>query len=532
MIELSNCLWIPATDLYQEELVALEKKLTAKVRNPVSGEVTEVVCIREDREGYIGLPRAFGLKLISKKKQRYVDARSTGTAVKFRKQPKLRDEQVPTVDAMLQACDEHSDFMVLAATGKGKTVMGLYVAAELGATTVVLVDQENLMEQWHSRCIEHLGLRADEIGIVQGPKKDWQGKKIVICMVQTLVSKSCNLPPEFYRYFGIAIFDESHAMGARTYSRALMMFYAYVRFGLSATPERPDGFNKLLTWNLGDIEVVLDAELEASNVYILESYGVYSWAANNSKMASRYVNEIADDGRRNLDLAHAIKWLYDSGRVVLAVSDRVEHLNSIMALCEALGVPREVMGSCAKTETVWRYVKDPRPPRKPKDLWDRKSDYTPVKLALIQKTIPKPRRIQAMENALVIFATYGIMTKGVDIPRLSGGIDLTPRANATQLLGRTLRIMLGKIRPIWITVADRNSFRSLFQLKARITDYIESNAEIYLWHPKKGRKLLDADVLADDLREEIALLRRSKIEIALDGNNTLWTPSTPTDRSN
>lgn len=532
MIELSNCVWIPATDLHQEELVDLEKKLTAKVRNPVSGEVTEVVSIREDREGYIGLPRSFGLKLISKKKLKYTDKRTPGKLVPYRKQPVLRTEQIGTVEAMLQAVDEHSDFMVLAGTGKGKTVMGLYVAAELQTTCVVLVDQQNLLDQWYERCVEHLGLRPDEIGIVQGQKKDWKDKKVVICMVQTLVSKSCDLPETFYRYFGLAIFDESHSMGARTYSRALMMFHAYARFGLSATPERPDGFNKLLQWNLGEIEVVLDAELEASNVYIMESFGTYSWSANNSKMASRYVNEIADDGRRNLDLAYAIKWLYESGRVVLAVSDRVEHLCSVMALCEFIGVPREVMGMYAKTETVWRYVKDPRPPRKPKDLWERNTDYTPVKLELVQKTIPKNRREHAKENAMVIFATYGIMTKGVDIPRLSGGIDLTPRAQATQLLGRTLRIMLGKIRPIWITVADRNSFRSLFQLKARIADYLTSNAEIYLWHPKKGRKLLDVDVLAGDLREEIALLRRSKIVTALDGNNTLLTPTTPNDRSN
>lgn len=530
MIELSNCLWIPATDFYQEELVALEKKLTAKVRNPVSGEVSEVICIREDREGYIGLPRSYGLKSFAKTK--YVDKRSEGKRVRFPKQPTLRDEQIATVDAMLKACDDVGDFMVLAATGKGKTVMGLYVAAEMGVTTVVLVDQENLMTQWHARCIEHLGLKSEDIGVIQGPRKDWQGKKVVICMVQTLVSKSCNLPEEFFRYFGTAIFDESHSMGAKTYSRALMMFCAYARFGLSATPERPDGFNKLLTWNLGDIEVVLDAELEASNVYILESHGTYSWAANNSKMASKYVNEIADDGARNLMLAYAIKWLYESGRPALAVSDRVEHLSSVMALCVAIGIPREVMGSCAKTETVWRYVKDPRPPRKPKNVWDKESAYTPVKLDLVQKTIPKARREHAMENALVLFATYGTMTKGVDIPRLSGGVDLTPRAQATQLVGRTLRIMLGKMRPIWITVADRNSFRSLFQLKARIADYIDSNAEIYLWHPKKGRKLLDVDALHDDLREEIALLRRSKIVTSLDGNNTLLIPSTRTDRNN
>ncbi len=407
------------------------------------------------------------------------------------------------------------------------TVMGLTVAARRGRTTVVIVDQENLLEQWCDRCQEHLGLTMADIGIVRGPKKDWRGKKIVICMVQTLVSASNNLPEEFYRYFGTAIFDESHAMGARTYSQALMMFHAQARFGLSATPKRPDRFMKLLEWNLGNIDVVLEAELEQSSVYIMESHGTYSWASNNSKMASRFINELADDGARNLKIAQATQWLYESGRDILVVSDRVEHLCSLMSLCKAIGIPARDMGMYAKTETVWEYQKDPRPARRPPG-WEKGTEYTPVKLAMVQKTIPKVRREHAKENARVIFATYGIIAKGVDIPRLSGGVDATPRAKAAQLLGRTLRILPGKIRPIWITIADMNSFRSLFQLLCRVRDYITSNAEIFIWHPKKGRKPQDADALVADLKDQVALLRRSKIVTALDGNNTLLIPSTPT----
>ena len=872
MIELSNCVWIPVTDFYQEELIALEKKLTAKVLD-MSGEKVKVLCMRDDREGYIGLPRVYGLKLISN--EAYVDRRSLGTRVRFPDEPTLRPEQVRTVDDIMDACERHTDFMVCAATGKGKclargtpvlmydgsvrpvehiavgdslmgpdstprkvlslasgreemfcvtpnkgesytvnrshilslritglsgktvtagdgrvyrggdivdisiddylqssatfkhvakgwrtgvefpaqrqglplppyflglwlgdglsrgpsictadqeirdevvavaahyglrvreevqhgnasvvlhmsgekfetnpvreklqflsllenkhipkcyrvasradrlsllaglidtdgsaegsgfvilqkneqlalditfvarslglgctirsvqkkchnngvvgtyfrvnifgncqeipvrlprrkvaqrsnfkdptsvgisvtsvgygdyfgfeidgdrrfllgdftvthnTVMGLTVAARRGRTTVVIVDQENLLEQWCDRCQEHLGLTMADIGIVRGPKKDWRGKKIVICMVQTLVSASNNLPEEFYRYFGTAIFDESHAMGARTYSQALMMFHAQARFGLSATPKRPDRFMKLLEWNLGNIDVVLEAELEQSSVYIMESHGTYSWASNNSKMASRFINELADDGARNLKIAQATQWLYESGRDILVVSDRVEHLCSLMSLCKAIGIPARDMGMYAKTETVWEYQKDPRPARRPPG-WEKGTEYTPVKLAMVQKTIPKVRREHAKENARVIFATYGIIAKGVDIPRLSGGVDATPRAKAAQLLGRTLRILPGKIRPIWITIADMNSFRSLFQLLCRVRDYITSNAEIFIWHPKKGRKPQDADALVADLKDQVALLRRSKIVTALDGNNTLLIPSTPT----
>jgi hypothetical protein len=237
-------------------------------------------------------------------------------------------------------------------------------------------------------------------------------------------------------------------------------------------------------------------------------------------MASRFISEIADDGRRNLLLAKAIKWLYDSGRDTLVISDRVEQLCSLKALCEVIGLPERDLGIYAKMETVWVYEKDPRPARRPIGL-EPDTEYTPVRLALVQKTLRKDYREYVKENSRVVFATYGIMSKGVDIPRLSGGIDATPRREATQTIGRILRIEPGKVRPIWITVADTNSYRALFQLRGRVGDYVESNAEIYLWDMEKGRKRLDVADLRADLGERVSLLQRSKIVTALDGNNTL-----------
>jgi hypothetical protein len=151
---------------------------------------------------------------------------------------------------------------------------------------------------------------------------------------------------------------------------------------------------------------------------------------------------------------------------------------------------------------------------------------------LVQKTKRRQDREAVKESSRVVFATYGIMSKGVDIPRLSGGIDVTPRREATQTIGRILRTAPGKLRPIWITVADTNSFRALFQLCGRIDDYTESNAEVYLWENGKGRKPINATDMQDELRDRVLLLRRSRIVTALDGNNTLLTPTTPGDRNN
>lgn len=519
MVELSNCLWIPKADFTND----VAERLTVSVYK-MDGSAEEVSCYRTDRKGYVGVPRVFGLKLISNCD--FVDKRSTGRAVKFSRKVSLRDYQEPFVESLMWATQSRTDFIAEAATGKGKTVCGLAVIQNRGRSAAVIVDQENLLDQWIERCVEHLGMRKEDVGIVRGPKSDYKDKAITICMMQTLTRR--DMPEDFYDAFGTVIFDECHTTGAPTFSRVLMMFSAEVRFGLSATPDRKDELKKLILWNLGTTDVQLTDTPGQSSVYVMESEGVYSWRVNNSKMVGGFINEVADDGLRNLGIVRAAKWLYDSGRDVLVIGDRVEHLCSLMAMAEVCGIPRKDLGLYAKSRTVFLYEKDPRPPRLP-DGYVKGTEYSPVRLSLVQKTVPKKHLDEVKQRARVIFATYGIMAKGVDIPRLSAGIDATPRSDATQVHGRTLRTAPGKLRPIWVTIADVNSFRSLHQLSNRLADYESSNAEVFLWDMNKGRKRLDVTLYRRELKSRISLLRQSQITTSLDGNNTLLTPHTLTD---
>lgn len=521
MAELSSCLWIP-----REAFTAkMRADLTVSVYK-LDGTTTTVPAYRTDRDGQIGLPRVFGLKSISKSK--YIDSRSRGFPVKFPKQIVLRDYQIPFVTSMLEATTTTTDFVAEAPTGRGKTVCGLAVIQELGRSAIVIVDQENLLDQWVTRCVEHLGMAVEDIGIVQGAKAVY-GKAITICMMQTLTRKV--LPDAFYESAGVVIWDECHVSGAPTFSRSLMMFPAKVRFGLSATPDRRDGLQKILSWNLGTVDVRMTQMHESSLVYVVETDGTYSWRANNSKMVGAFINEVADDAVRNLTIARTVKWLYDSGRDVLVIGDRIGHLCALKSLVEVLGVPENEIGIYAKSKTVVRYEKDPKPLRRPFG-WEKGTLYTPVRLAFLTKTIRKDELEKVKSTSRVILASYGIMAKGVDIPRLSAGVDATPRSTSTQVHGRILRTMPGKLRPIWVTFADFNSFRSLYQLVQRLPDYQSSNAKVYLWNLDKGRKALDVPEYKADLADRINLLRQSRTVTSLDGNTTLVIPNTPIGNGN
>jgi hypothetical protein len=515
MYELSSCLWVPRAEFSD----ATRKQLTVKVFR-LDGSHETVQAFRTDRRGYIGIPRAFAMKSIAI--SGYTDKRSSGSAVSFRKEVSLRDYQVPFVAAMMAATELHTDFIAEAATGKGKTVCALDVIQRRGRTAFVVVDQDNLKDQWVERATEHLGMRPDEIGIVQGDRADWQGKSLVICMIQTLVQRTFSR--EFYAAAGTVVFDESHTTGAVTFSQVLMQFSAEVRFGVSATPDRTDALSRVIEHNLGGVQAALYDKPEPSLVYVAESCGVYSYSCNAAKMSGRYLNEIASDGLRNLKIAESVMWLYGTGRDVLVIGDRVGHLCSLMALCKTMGLPEEHAGLYAKSREVYQYEKDPRPSRKPEG-YVRGTEYTPLRFACVQKTIKKPELQRVKESARVIFATYGIMAKGVDIPRLSGGVDATPRAAATQVHGRTLRVAPGKLTPIWITFEDCNSFRSLHQLHERLSDYTNSNAEVFIWNPRKGRKRMEVRTYQSELKSRIRDLRQSQTTMRLDGNNTLTIPS-------
>ncbi len=499
-------------------------------------ESVPVCAYRTDRPGYIGVPRQAGLKLISGEK--FVDQRSDGAKVRFRKQVKPWDYQEPFIADMCEAAwTDYPDFMAYAATGKGKTVCATAVIGKLGRTTLIVVDQERLMEQWIGEVKKHLGCdesistkdimkgRGQEIGVVQGQLCAYEGRKVVVAMLQSLSQKIYD--KAFYDYFGVVVFDEVHTTGAPFFSVVLMDFSAKVRFGVSATPNRRDALKKLIEWSIGEIEAHLGQKHFKSRVYYLESDAVVSWYSNMAKVSGRYLTELAEHASRNLLLIKAIIWLWEDGRDVLIVSDRAEQLFNLMSLCRYHGIPDADMGLYTRKKLEWGYEKDPKPPRRP-PFWEKDTEYTPVVYTLKTGTMPKAALAETIESKPLIFATYGMFEKGVDVVRLSAGLDCTPRAKAVQLHGRILRAGKDKRVPIWVTVRDVNSFRAENQFASRLSDYLESNAEVYLWNIEKGIIKQDAPALRAEARARVEELKREEIITRRDGSYTLVTPNTPT----
>lgn len=488
---------------------------------------------------YLCVPRQYGLALCNQLQIPWVDETSLGHPAFFPKVPDPREYQEPEINKICENFDSFYDFIFRAHTGWGKTVGALIVAARLGRTTLIIVDQDNLKSQWMECLVKLFGFAPEDIGLIQGKHMDYEGKSVCIAMVQTLTRKGLEaLSEEVQDYFGFVVVDEVHTAGAPTFSATLMFFSAAYRLGVSATPKRKDGLQKALDHNLGKVRVAADKKHERSAVYFIRHDTVYSFYGNVSKMTGRIFSEIAEDGPRNMAIIEAALWLYESGRDVLILSDRIEQLKDLASMLYYSGVEDEEIGLYTGYDPVWAFTKDPKPTGRPKGLhsWQGEdgkrvnAEYCAVGMVQLHKRVPKARFAEIKERCGIVLATYGMFQKGVDFPRLSGGVDASPRATAEQVHGRILREQEGKPIPIWVTIADTNSYRCMYTFGSRVKDYLKSNGVLFEWHPDGSVEPCDVTDLKAEIYQRVDELKSMQIETNKDGLHMLVTKEDVTQR--
>lgn len=498
-------------------LPSVRRELTVKVWEPGEQVPLTLKSYRQNRN-WIYLPRDYGIKLCERWGIAVEDRTCRGGELRDLPPIKLWHEQVKPVAEMVLASKYDFDVQMQSKAATGKTVMALEVARQLGRTTLIVVDTNFLRDQWAERIEQHFGISSDEVGIIQGTKTDISDDFFTVAMLQTLYNRK--LPMSVRRAFGTVVFDECHGTGAPQFNQVLYKFPAQARFGVTATP-RNGALGKIIKWHIGSVKVKTKTKHRPSKVYYLESDTVYSWYANISPKTGRFINEIAGDGVRNLLLAKVIRYLYDYERDSLIISDRIEQLEALMALCLYSGIPQEAMGLCTAHRHIYKYAKDLKPIRKP-DFLEKGCEYTPVMMQMVKKRASKAKLDEA-KGRQIIFATYAIFHKGVDVPRLSAGLDCTPRSGFEQTHGRILRLGKGKKVPIWITMRDISSYRAEYQFANRIAELVKSNVEVFRWHPDKGVQRRDAGELKREASDNSKRLKLLRIGTTNDGSFTIQT---------
>lgn len=144
--------------------------------------------------------------------------------------------------------------MLIAPAGSGKTVIGIDMIASLKQKALWLTHTKALAKQAEDRMVSMLNnISSEDIGHIGGGKCNTDSD-IVIGMVQTLFRQSFKAGGEF----GLVILDECHHLPARTFLEVVGKFPSYYMYGLTATPYRRDGLEKVMFASIGNPLAIID----------------------------------------------------------------------------------------------------------------------------------------------------------------------------------------------------------------------------------------------------------------------------------
>lgn len=304
-------------------------------------------------EGYwLHLPRGWALSQPWLSSARWIDHRSDGNPlpegiranVTFGAAPHPPG-QPEFIDRIVQGCrlNGHGG-LALAPTRAGKTLCSLEAACRLGRSTLILVDNVELMKQWHDEVEKHIGVGC---GIIREDEFDCS-QPFTVAMVQTLLRRQ--LPENVRRLWGTVILDECNVVPCWSLWSLIPRLYNRYLIGLTATPDRKDGLGAAIRWIVGPPIANLERRMFA-DVHWLP----LMWTAPRALRSAPSPNEVdalvmEDQGRINWLAGETVRGL-KSGRRVLMMASLVEHCTKLAGAVQALGAPVDLfVRDAAKAE--------------------------------------------------------------------------------------------------------------------------------------------------------------------------------------
>lgn len=188
---------------------------------------------------------------ITLNKSDLLDNTTKGYKIQFKHKFEPRDDlQVEAIDSF---CNNKKKYLLLIGScGFGKTFCALKILEKLSLSTLVLVDENLLLDQWIENIEENCIFDLTKLGIVGKGKEDYIGKDIIIASKDTLINR-----PEIIEYLnehiGFVIVDEAHVASADIFQKVLKNLSPSRILGLTATPKRSDGLSYLMHEQIGSI---------------------------------------------------------------------------------------------------------------------------------------------------------------------------------------------------------------------------------------------------------------------------------------
>ncbi len=326
--------------------------------------------------------------------------------------------QLEALESLEKLRNEGKDkALLISATGTGKTYFSAFDAKRVNPKKLLFVVHRENITRASLRSYKRIFGRDVTMGILSGSSKDYEAR-FLFSTIQTL-SKDYVLEKFSPEHFDYIVIDEVHRSGSSSYEKILKYFKPKFLLGMSATPERTDGYDiyKTFDYNIA-YEIRLNKALEEQMLCPFHYYGVSELEIDGQVIDEKTsFNHLVSDERVERILDKANFYGCDEGRVKgLVFCSSVNEAKELSAQFNRRGYQTIALdGSSSENEreeAIERLEKD-----------EPEGDY------------------------LDYIFTVDIFNEGVDIPSINQIIMLRPTQSSivfVQQLGRGLRKSEGK----------------------------------------------------------------------------------------
>jgi len=489
--------WIPRHILSDIALAAIKTQLTVsiKVREGRKTRTNKVeMYIIEDF--WVGVPRAYFERTSrSKLPVEHLVSAAESERIKTCGIEPRDDMQIDAVNVITERLKsrEVTQVIICAATGVGKTILSLVIASKLGLKTLIVAPLTNLLDQWETRISSTVNdedpsapcvLPDAKVGRFSGDRREYGANyDVVLATTQTLCR--CDPSDPIFQWPGLLIVDEVHFMGAAQWCTINHRFNATKRLGLTATPRRADGGERLFFEHLGAVGWRGAKPMMGLDIRRIDTGCDY----NDSLMINKVEGMISRDLNRSIIIADEICKALVAGRKPLVLSKQINHLAVICSIVSHRLGDAYTYGTCCGRWPVnpvdaSKYHLDKKAWRKlykKRGKWALPEGANPddydIKLnsdGNIESIEPSYIKItkevfESSKSDSIIFATYSMVAVGFDVTSLDTLFVTMPMSDMEQSVGRILRKNKEKMKPLVVHFVDNYKMSYIFWGKASKT---------------------------------------------------------------
>lgn len=248
--------------------------------------------------------------------------------------------------AAVKVLTAHDTGILHAPTAFGKTVTAIGIVAKRQVNTLILTHSRQLLDQWKERL--ETFLEGASVGVIGGGKKKPTGQ-IDVATYQSLINKNDNTVLNLVREYGQIIIDECHHISAPRYEMLLNEVCARYVVGLTATPDRQDGHQKIMFMVAGPVrhKVRVDhGSRFVQRVIVRERHEMppidICQSGQRPHIASVY-RWLAESNARNQGIVQDVVRCAQNQANCLLLTERREHAETLAKLLEAESVSSVVL---------------------------------------------------------------------------------------------------------------------------------------------------------------------------------------------